>query len=102
MMPANDPIPMPAFLRPALSLDGLWDFEFEGAAAQLAEGQTIRSPGIWQAQFPELRNAPGTGRYRRWVQIPPGWAGRAIVVVLEGVFHETLVRVDEAVGRRPP
>ncbi|HXZ17865.1 MAG TPA: hypothetical protein VEH77_18220 [Roseiarcus sp.] len=85
-----------AFLRPSLSLDGLWDFEFEGAAARLAEGRTIRSPGIWQTQFPSLRGAHGVGRYRRSLRVPPGWAGRAIVVVLEGVFHETIVRVDEA------
>jgi len=83
--------------RPTLSLDGLWDFEFEGSAARLGgAGQAIRSPGIWQAQFPALRNAQGTGRYRRRVQIPWGWAGKRIALVMEGVFHESVILVDEA------
>src|SRR5580692_1235377 len=82
--------------RPTLSLDGLWDFEFEGPTARLGEGSVIRSPGVWQAQFPSLRNAQGTGRYRRSVQLPPGWAGKRIVLVLEGVFHESVVLIDEA------
>ena len=77
-------------LRARLSLDGLWDFEFEGPTARLGgEGHTIRSPGIWQAQFPGLRNAQGTGRYRRWVQVPRNWVGKNVILVLEGVFHES-------------
>ena len=65
--------------RATLSLDGLWDFEFEGPTARLdGEGHTIRTPGIWQTQFPALRNAQGTGRYRRGVQIPADWAGKSI------------------------
>ncbi len=42
-----------------------------------------------------LRGAQGTGRYRQGVHIPPGWAGKRIVLVMEGVFHETVVLVDE-------
>ena len=79
-----------------ISLDGLWDFEFEGPAARFEGGDhTIRSPGIWQTQFPALRNAQGTGRYRRGVQIPADWAGKSIVLILEGVFHESVILVDE-------
>ena len=82
--------------RSTLTLDGLWDFEFEGPTARLGGGDhTIRSPGIWQAQFPALRNAQGTGRYRRGVQIPPGWVGKRVVLVMEGVFHESVILVDE-------
>jgi hypothetical protein len=82
--------------RPTLTLDGLWDFEFEGPTARLGGGgHTIRSPGIWQAQFPALRNAQGTGRYRRGVQIPPDWAGKRVILVMEGVFHESVILVDE-------
>ena len=82
--------------RATLSLDGLWDFEFEGPTAQLGgEGHTIRSPGVWQAQLPELRNTQGTGRYRRGVQIPADWAGKSIVLILEGVFHESVILIDE-------
>jgi len=83
--------------RATVTLDGLWDFEFEGPTARLGgEGHTIRAPGIWQAQFPALRNAQGTGRYRRGVQIPPDWAGKSIVLILEGVFHESVILIDEA------
>jgi len=89
----------PEGCRPTLSLDGLWDFEFEGPTARLGGGHTIRSPGVWQAQFPALRNAQGTGRYRRGVQIPAGWAGKRVILVIEGVFHESVILVDEvAVG----
>ena len=86
--------------RATLTLDGLWDFEFEGPTARLGGGgHTIRSPGIWQTQFPALRNAQGTGRYRRGVQIAPDWAGKRVFLVIEGVFHESVILVDEvAVG----
>jgi beta-galactosidase/beta-glucuronidase len=84
--------------RPAaLSLDGFWDFAFEGPTARLAgESHEVRSPGIWQIQFSSLRNASGIGRYRRRVEIPHDWAGRSIVLVMEGVFHETTILVDAA------
>ena len=83
--------------RPTLTLDGLWDFEFEGPTARLdGEGHTIRTPGIWQTQFPALRNAQGTGRYRRGVQIPADWADKSIVSFWKGVFHELVILVDEA------
>jgi hypothetical protein len=82
--------------RTMLSLDGLWDFAFDGPAARLdGEGHTIRSPGIWQTQFPALHNAQGTGRYRRGVQIPADWADKRIHLVMEGVFHESVILVDE-------
>jgi Glycosyl hydrolases family 2/Glycosyl hydrolases family 2, sugar binding domain len=82
--------------RAMLSLDGLWDFEFEGPTARLhGGGHTIRTPGIWQAQFPLLRSTQGTGRYRRGVQIPLAWAAKSIVLILEGVFHESVILVDD-------
>src|SRR5208283_6104852 len=42
-----------------------------------------------------LRNAQGTGRYRRDVQIPPDWVRKRIVMVMDGVFHESVILVDE-------
>src|SRR6202012_1950362 len=76
--------------RATLSLDGLWDFEFEGPTSRLGgEGHTIRTPGIWQTQFPALRNAQGTGRYRRRVRIPVDWADKSVHLIMEGVFHES-------------
>ncbi|HEY5206586.1 MAG TPA: sugar-binding domain-containing protein [Roseiarcus sp.] len=83
--------------RPTLALDGLWDFEFEGPTARPdGEGRTIRTPGIWQTQFPPLRNAQGTGRYRRRLQIPADWADKSIHLILEGIFHESVILVDDA------
>jgi hypothetical protein len=83
--------------RHTLKLDGLWDFAFEGPRAQLeGERHTIRTPGIWQTQFPALRNAQGTGRYRRGVQIPAEWADKSIHLILEGVFHQSVILIDDA------
>ena len=60
--------------RPMVSLDGPWDFAFEGATAKLVgEKHRIRSPGLWQTQFPALRNAQGIGRYRKTVDLPTEW-----------------------------
>jgi hypothetical protein len=82
--------------RPTLTLDGLWNFEFEGPTARLdGEGHTIRTPGIWQTKFPALRNAQGMGRYRRGVQIPADWADKSVYLILEGIFHESVILVDE-------
>jgi beta-galactosidase/beta-glucuronidase len=82
--------------RSLFDLAGLWDFRFEGPTARLeGAGRQIRVPGIWQTQFRELRNAPGTGFYRRRIQIPETWAGLNIVLVMEGVFHEATVLIDE-------
>jgi hypothetical protein len=84
--------------RVTLSLDGVWDFEFEGPTARLAgEGHRIRSPGIWQTQFPALRNAQGAVRYRRGVEIPADWVDKSVHLILEGVFHESVILVDDAV-----
>jgi hypothetical protein len=82
--------------RAWLTLDGLWDFSFEGPTARLAgDGHAIRSPGIWQTQFPALQNAHGTGRYRRRIEIPREWTGQRIVLVMEGLFHEAVILVDD-------
>ncbi len=85
--------PAPPF-RPTLSLDGEWDFTFKGPAARLNGRRRIRSPGIWQTQFPELRNAHGVGRYRKRVDLPEAFSGKALSLTLEGVFHTASVLVD--------
>jgi hypothetical protein len=94
-----EPIPPEDLLteepRYLLSLDGFWEFAFEGPTARLeGQGHRARSPAIWQTQFPQLRNAPGVGRYQRRVDVPAHWRGRRIVLVLEGVFHRARVFVD--------
>ena len=94
----TDPLtPLPAAAPcPALSLNGVWAFGFDGPTVSLPGfGRDIRSPGVWQTQFPALRNAAGTGRYRREVTIPGEWRNRALHLVMEGVFHQTTILVDE-------
>jgi hypothetical protein len=87
------PTPTEIAMIDTLSLDGFWDFAFEGPTIR-AEAARVRSPGIWQTQLPQTRNASGVGRYRRPVEIPAEWRGRSIHLVLEGVFHESVVLVD--------
>src|SRR5208337_4261752 len=90
------PAPSDSPMRPSLSLDGFWDFSFESPGARLSgEGHRIGSPGTWQSQFAELRNAQGTGRYRRTIDIPPDWARRSVILVMEGVFHQSVILVDD-------
>lgn len=86
--------------RPTLSLDGSWDFTFTGAAARLDGMHRIKVPGVWQAQFTELRNSAGTGSYRRIVEVPAEWRGKRVFLVFEGVFHETTIRIDGEVVAR--
>ena len=86
--------------RPVLSLDGTWTFTFTGAAVQLAGEHPVKVPGIWQARFPELRNSSGTGTYRRAVEVPADWSGKHVVLVFEGVFHETTISINGEVVAR--
>ncbi len=86
--------------RPTLSLDGLWDFTFTGAAARLDGSRQIRVPGVWQAQFAELRNSTGTGTYTRTVEVPAGWTGKRAVLVFAGVFHETTIAINGEIVAR--
>ncbi len=81
--------------RPRLALDGRWLFDFEGAGLRLSPGGDIAVPGIWQAQFAELRNAPGRGVYRRHVTVPPDWNDSRLFLVFGGVFHKAEVRIDD-------
>lgn len=84
-----------AYARPAISLDGIWNFAFHGPTAQLqGSGHEIRVPGIWQTQFPELRNAHGTGLYQKHVELPLEWHGKRIFLVAEGIFHSSTIRIN--------
>ncbi len=82
--------------RETLSLDGEWSFRFTGPTAKLEGERTIHVPGIWQTQFEGLRNAHGVGVYRKPVALPAGFAGKRVVLVMEGVMHVAHVFVDSA------
>ena len=86
--------------RPVLSLDGTWDFSYSGPAARLDGERQARVPGVWQAQFAELRNSTGTGTYRRTVEVPSNWSGKRAFLIFEGVFHITTVSINGEVVAR--
>lgn len=52
-----------------INLDGAWRFQIEGDT----EERTIRVPGPWEEQFPELRDVPVTATYTRTVRVPSSW-----------------------------
>src|SRR2546430_15537461 len=64
---------------PRLSLDGLW--EFIHLASDLfpppVEVRQIQVPGVWQAQFDDLRTRGGMGLYRRTFELPDAWLAGA-------------------------
>jgi len=82
--------------RETLALDGAWEFRFEGPTAALKGTRAINVPGIWQTQFPELRNAQGMGFYRRRIDVPEGFAGKRVFLVMDGIFHESTISVNGA------
>ena len=71
-------------LRDRLSLDGVWDFQFDPTGHlspdQIPAWRTAQVPMPWQAQFPDLREATGIGWYRKSFEVPASWAGQAAVL----------------------
>lgn len=93
--------------RPQISLDGSWSFWPDPAndlsPAELAgsPAHTITVPGVWQAQFPDLRFYSGTAWYRRVVDVPADWlAERAVVLHIGASDYFTEVWVNDMhIGR---
>jgi hypothetical protein len=61
----------PAPLRERFSLDGVWDFRLDREETWRA----IQVPGVWQAQFDDLRETQGVTWYRRNFTVPRKWQG---------------------------
>ena len=59
--------------RDRLSLDGVWDFRLDREEVWRA----IQVPGVWQAQFDDLRETQGVTWYRRNFTVPRAWQGGA-------------------------
>ncbi|MGI4880986.1 MAG: glycoside hydrolase family 2 protein [Janthinobacterium lividum] len=59
----------PAPQRDRVALDGVWDFRLDREEAWRA----IQVPGVWQAQFDDLRETLGVTWYRRNFTLPPRW-----------------------------
>ena len=62
--------PAPA-TRERQSLDGVWDFRLDREETWRA----IQVPGVWQAQFDDLRETQGVTWYRRNFTVPRKWQG---------------------------
>jgi Glycosyl hydrolases family 2/Glycosyl hydrolases family 2, TIM barrel domain len=75
--------------RKVFSLDGEWEFRHE-------EGQwrTIHVPGVWQAQFDDLRFAGGTGTYRRRLSLSARRDGRQLALRFGAVNYFAEVRLN--------
>ncbi|HEY3073223.1 MAG TPA: glycoside hydrolase family 2 TIM barrel-domain containing protein [Candidatus Limnocylindrales bacterium] len=90
-------------MRPALSLDGTWEFVPDPrrrlAPARLPEGGPIAVPGAWEGQV-----EPGYGIvhgwYRRRFSIPAEWPPGRLVLRFDGVMNDAVVWLDgRPVGR---
>ncbi len=86
----------PAPLRERVSLDGVWDFRLDREETWCA----IQVPGVWQAQFDDLRETQGVTWYRRNFTVPRKWhgdAGHEVVLGFGAVNYLAEVYVN---GRR--
>ncbi|HEV2473267.1 MAG TPA: glycoside hydrolase family 2 TIM barrel-domain containing protein, partial [Chthonomonadales bacterium] len=62
-------------LRPQLSLDGKWTFQFGES-----DPDFIPVPGPWESARPDLRNVAGSAVYERTFTLPAEFKGKAIFV----------------------
>ncbi|UAJ11419.1 glycoside hydrolase family 2 protein [Glacieibacterium megasporae] len=87
----------PALLRERVSLDGVWDFRLDREETWRA----IQVPGVWQAQFDDLRETQGVTWYRRNFTVPRKWqsgdASHEVVLGFGAVNYLAEVYVN---GRR--
>jgi hypothetical protein len=76
-------------LRSLVPLDGAWQFRHEAGP-----WRTIQVPGVWQAQFDDLRFAGGSGLYRRRVTLPSRQPGRQMALRFGAANYLTSVRLN--------
>lgn len=92
-------------LREHLDLCGLWKFQpdpgKEGEkAAYFEPGYADRRwrevclPDTFDTAHPDLASYEGAGWFRRAVSVPPGWAGKRVVLRFEGVNYHARVWVN--------
>src|SRR5688500_5651539 len=81
--------------RERLDLAGPWQIVFDpdGTGAQrgwtagqypAAQAESIQVPSIWNVAYPD---AEGIGYYRRLVEVPAHWAGRAVRLNVDGASY---------------
>ncbi len=93
-----------------ISLNGLWSFRLDRQNVGLTENwqhadaptdgwRAVTVPHTWQIEA-ETTDYMGVGWYRRTFDAPVAWAGRAVRVEFEAVFHTATVWLNGAeVGR---
>ena len=87
----NIALPLPiAPTRERVSLDGVWDFRLD----REEQWRAIQVPGVWQAQFDDLRETQGVTWYRRNFTVPRGFAKRQVVLGFGAVNYLAEVYVN--------
>ncbi len=86
-------------MRRRISLDGAWQFQIDPQNTltldQITIWRTIQVPAPWQAQFDDLHLSAGVGWYRRTVDVPADWAGRAVFLCFGAVDYFAEVWVND-------
>jgi hypothetical protein len=85
-------IPGTKATRARISLDGEWQFRHE-----TSDWRTIMVPGVWQAQFEDLRLTGGTALYRRRFALPQRRDSRELALHFDAVSYLAEVYLN---GRR--
>ncbi len=103
------PTPRPEYPRPQfvrqdwLCLNGPWEFEIDHADTGLERGlldqpfaQTIIVPFCPEAPLSGIGNVDFMNAvwYRRSIEIPPGWAGRRVLLHFQAVDYDATVWVN--------
>ena len=76
--------------RERVSLDGVWDFRLD----REEQWRAIQVPGVWQAQFEDLRETHGVTWYRRNFTVPKGFRQRLVVLGFGAVNYLADVYVN--------
>lgn len=76
--------------RERVSLDGVWDFRLD----RDEQWRAIQVPGVWQAQFEDLRETHGVTWYRRSFTVPKAFRGRHVVLGFGAVNYLADVYVN--------
>jgi hypothetical protein len=78
-----------------LSLDGSWSFlHVPDDSTSPAEVRSITVPGVWQAQFADLRMRAGIGIYQRQFTLASDWIRDRIFLRFGAVFHHAKIWIN--------
>jgi Glycosyl hydrolases family 2, sugar binding domain/Glycosyl hydrolases family 2/Glycosyl hydrolases family 2, TIM barrel domain len=79
-----------------LELDGIWTFlHVPNDSVSPAEVRSITVPGVWQAQFADLRTQAGIGIYHRRFTLSRDWLHDRLFIRFRAVFHHARVWINE-------